>query len=177
MSQSSPHSPEPQKLGSLAQAARGKQLNQARGILLFVGILTIIVNGIFLFLLPSQIKQGIDKETADARAKGMVVDQAKLEGIENQALVTGYAIQGIAIALGVVFVILGLIIKMFPVPVTVIGLVLYVLANIGFGILDPTTLARGAIFKIIIVVALAKAIQSAIAYERERAASAAELGL
>jgi hypothetical protein len=42
------------KLGSLAQSARGKQLNQARGILIVIGILTIVVNGIFLALAREQ---------------------------------------------------------------------------------------------------------------------------
>jgi hypothetical protein len=73
----------------------------------------------------------------------------------------------VAVILGVIFVVCGIIIKAFPVPVTIISLVLYVLAAVGFGILHPPSLAAGLIIKVIIVIALAKAIQSAVAYEKE----------
>jgi hypothetical protein len=45
--------------------------------------------------------------------------------------------------------------------------VLYLLAAVAMALIDPTALAMGAIVRIIIVVALAKSIQSAYAYERE----------
>ncbi len=81
-------------------------------------------------------------------------------------------VNGVAVALGVVFIILGVIVNRFPVPATIISLILYVGSALGFAALDPSTLARGAIIKIIIVVALIKAIQAALAYEKERQRSA-----
>ncbi len=63
-----------------------------------------------------------------------------------------------------------MLVKTYPVPATVLGLVLYVGCAAVFGYLDPTTLAMGWLVKIIIVVALAKAIQSAVAYQREATA-------
>ena len=55
----------------------------------------------------------------------------------------------------------------YPVPCTITGLVLYLGANAAFGLMDPTSLARGLIVKIVIIVALFKAVQAAIAYQKE----------
>jgi hypothetical protein len=56
--------------------------------------------------------------------------------------------------------------------VTIISLILYIGAAVIFGILDPATLMQGIIFKVIVVVALAKAIQSAITFQHEQARAA-----
>lgn len=64
--------------------------------------------------------------------------------------------------------IFGIIIKRFPVPVTITSLVLYIGAIAVSGLYDPATLAQGVIIKIIVIIALAKAIQTAIAYEKDR---------
>ena len=44
------------KLGSLSQAARGKQLNQTRGILIVIGVLTVVLNGVLLVAAQSKIQ-------------------------------------------------------------------------------------------------------------------------
>ena len=166
--------PELPGLGNLAQAARTKRLKQARGILLFVGILTIIGNIVFLALARSQVKDALDKEEQKLRGQGMVVDQAKRQQVEDQQILLIYAIHGVAIALGVLFVVFALIIYRFPVFATVTSLVLYIGAAVVFGLLHPPSLAAGLIIKIIIVIALVKAVQAALAFERERAEAAAE---
>src|SRR6266446_2239278 len=97
--------PELPGLGDLAQAARTKRLKQARGILLFVGILTIIGNIVFLALARSQVKDALDKEEQQLRGQGMVVDQAKRQQVEDQQVLIIYVINGVAIALGVLFVV------------------------------------------------------------------------
>ncbi len=166
-------------LGSLAQSARSKKLKQARGILIAVGILTIIVNGIGLALLPSQVKNELDKEINKVKAQRMVVDQAKVKEVEAQILRYGYLASGVVIGLGVVFVILGLIVNQYPVPATLLGLVLYIGAVVILALLDPITIAQGIIWKIIIIACLLKALQTAIAYEKEKTKerSALEAGM
>jgi hypothetical protein len=158
--------PELPKLGSLAQKARGKQLNQARWILIVIGALTVIVNGALMATLRDSIRNEIKKEIAKA-GPGAVVDQGRVRQIEEQAYRVGMLAGGVAVVLGVIFIVCGIIIKMFPVPVTIISLVLYVLAALGFAALDPKTPGAGLIVKIIVVVALVKAIQAALVYERE----------
>ncbi len=82
--------------------------------------------------------------------------------VRLQQLVTGGAA-----AIGVVFIVLGALVYKFPVPCTVAGLVLYILSALVFAVLDPTSIVRGVIIKVIIVVGLFKSMQSAFAYQAE----------
>jgi hypothetical protein len=155
-------------LGSLAQSARGKQLKTARGILLVIGGLTIVANFVFFAMIESQIDQEIQKEVQNLRARGLVANQIEIAKVRESAIRVARLVQGVAIFLGVVFVVFGFLVQSYPVPITITALVLYVGAAAVFGLLDPTTLLQGLIMKVIIVVALAKSIQAALAYERER---------
>jgi predicted RND superfamily exporter protein len=121
-------------------------------------------------IMRSQVQAAMDAEVKKL-PPGTVVDQAKRQELEDAAVRAGNLVAAGALALGVLFVVFGIIINHFPVPVTVLSLVLYIGAAAVFGILEPTTLAQGLVIKIIVIVALAKAIQSAIAYEKERRAS------
>ncbi len=159
-------------LGSLAQAARGKQLNQARNILLVVGVLTIAANAVFLAMTRSQVRAALGQEVQKVQGRGMTVDQEKLAQLEESAVRASYLIQGAMLALGVVFVVLGLAVKRYPVPATVLGLVLYVGAGVIAGLLNPEILLQGIIIKILIVAGLIKAVQSAVVYQREMASPA-----
>jgi uncharacterized membrane protein (DUF485 family) len=82
--------------------------------------------------------------------------------------------------LGAVFILFGVIIHKFPVPITITSLVLYIgaiaifayiqIANSGKGADQAAIIAalsEGIIFKIIIIVSFIKAIQAAISYQRE----------
>jgi hypothetical protein len=148
------------KLGSLGQAARGKQLNTARAILIIVGILTVAINGFLFVTAQSRVNDEINR----LQQQGLQIDQSLVAGVvlENQI------IHGVGAALGIVFIALGILVYQFPVPCTVGGLVLYVAANIGFGILDPSTIASGIIIKVFIVIGLFKSVQSAFAYNAEK---------
>ena len=155
--------PQDVKLGSLGQAARSKQLNSARIILIIVGLLSLGVNGFFF----SQIRTRIDKEVTQLKQQGYEVDQTAIEGtiLENQIIF------GAGAALGVTFIVLGVLVYQFPVPCTILGLVLYVGANIGFGLLNPATIASGIIVKVFVVFGLFKSVQSAFAYKAEMQAA------
>jgi hypothetical protein len=157
-------------LGSLAQAARKNQLKSARGILLVVGVLTVIANLVFVVIAESQVKEEINKELQQVQRQGMVIDQIKLAELEAKAVMLTRLINGGAAVLGVVFIVFALILDKYPVPITVASLVLYVGAAAVFALLNPASIVQGIVFKVIIIVALAKSIQSAIAYEKERSA-------
>jgi hypothetical protein len=166
-----PSPPNEPGLGSLAQSARGKQLNQARWLLIVIGLLTLGING---FILVKELG-----EVRDAVAAGRIP-----RGAVNTVYTLVYVIDGGAAALGLLFVIFGLIIKMFPVPITIISLILYILAAVGFAMLNFAflerdkffeTLWQGIIVKVIIIVAFIKAIQAAIAYERDKQIAQARL--
>jgi len=71
-----------------------------------------------------------------------------------------------------VFIGLGLAVYKIPVVATVLGLILYIGANIVFVVLtgNPLVLAQGIVVKILIIIGLFKAVQSAVAYQREQQA-------
>jgi hypothetical protein len=155
------------ELGSLAQAARSNELKTARGILFVIGALTIVANAIFMGLAKSNVDEQIEQEIANVRAQGMEIDEAKVEEVRTAAYREVMVANAIGIALGVVFVLFGLFVYRKPVPITIAALVLYIGSNAAYGLLDPTMLAKGIIIKILIVVGLFKAVQAAIASEKE----------
>lgn len=157
--------PEERKLGSLAQSARMTNLNAAMGILIFIGVLLIAFH-------TYELVTARDQLNAELRKQGLVVlDQQQFE----QVLMIVRVIVGGAVALGVIFVILGLLVKKFPVPVTIAGLVLFLLYQLVIIVLDPANLARGIIIKIFIIAGLIKAIGAALAYQSETARIREEL--
>jgi len=160
-----PGFPNPQ-LGNLAQKARTKKFKEAKGILVAVGVLTILANVLFIFLAPGQIDSEIKKEIGKL-GPGMVVDQQVLAQVKAEALRTVYLYNGVGIGLGVIFIVLGMSVQTAPVPITATGLVLYLGATAVYGFLDHETLMKGIIIKAIIVVMLVKALQAAIAYQSE----------
>jgi hypothetical protein len=162
----------PSSLGSLSQAARGKQLKTARWIMIVVGILTVVINGVVFATIPAQVDAEIKKQVDDLHRRGQIEQQASVDEFRRRVTTITQLIVGAAIAVGVVFIVLGTLVKKYPVPATVLGLVLYVGCAAIFGYLDPTTLVSGLLVKIIIVVALVKAIQSAVAYQRDATAPA-----
>jgi hypothetical protein len=76
-----------------------------------IGILTIIVNGIFLATLPSQVRTAIDNQVDQLHKGGMREDPAAVQQTEKHLLLINYAITGGALSLGVLFVVFGLIVK------------------------------------------------------------------
>lgn len=145
------------QLGSLAQGARLKKLNSARNILIIIGILVIVGAAAFMVIIPAQAQGNIPE--AQLRAFYLV----------------NFALMG----LGVVFFVLAFFVKQYPVPITVVSLILY----LGYQALlvadDIQNLWRGIIIKVIIIAALVKAVQAAMAYQKEEdaAKAAAEQGL
>jgi hypothetical protein len=159
-------------LGSLAQEARLKHLNTAKWILIVVGILTIGVNA-FQY---ANIEEVIDDELAQVlKREGVArneVDPGVFNEVRQTAIQNVRLLCGALILVGFAYIGMGIFVKRYPVPLTIAGLVLYVAAALIFAVLNPMTLVQGIIFKILIVVGLAKAVQAALAYERERKAAA-----
>lgn len=146
MSMETPSNLPDESLGSLAQKARTNHLKSARGILIFVGVLTMIVNLVVLSFLDTLIQ----KEAPGASPEEM-------QAIKDVA----YVIQGGFVLLGAVFVVLGLLVYRYPVVTTVLGLVLYVAGAVLSGL-------QGIVLKIVIIYFLFRAVQAAFAYQKER---------
>ncbi len=157
----------PKPLGSLAQSARGKEIHQARAILIFIGVLTLLGNGFFLYNTPREVEQVIRAEQ---------IDPAEVAEVRHDVTVFCYMVYGGLALLGILFLVFALVIKSYPVPITITSLVLYLLANVGIGFLNPEAIASGIFLKIIFVIGLFRAIKAARAYERDTE-SAASAGL
>ena len=166
-----PTSPSAARLGNLAQAARGKELKNARAIMLFIGIISILANGYFFSAAASNVQKEIDKELLKL-GPTFVVDPVKLAEVKSQAVRTTRLIAFGGLVLGGIFVACGLLVERHPVPITVTALALYLGGNAIFGMLNPASLGAGLIMKIFIVAGLFKAVQAAIAYQKELATTA-----
>lgn len=143
-------------LGSLAQSSRGSALKSTRMTLWVIGGLTLAVNG-FQFT------------NATNEIRGLNVPAENFD----QVLGLVQMIYGAGAAVGLIFILCGIFLEKYPVPLTILSLILYVGGTAGFAYLDPTSLMRGVIVKVIIVVSLGKAVQTALAYQRERDAEQA----
>ena len=148
-------------LGKLTQSARGAELGKARRILLVVGVLTLLANvGTFFF--AENLADNLIK-AEQMKQPGLMVSPAERDTVINATKVAS----GLVALLGGLFVVFGLIVQKFPVPITVASLVLYIGQVAIFAVIIPGSLVSGIIFKLIIVVALVKAVQAAIAMQRE----------
>jgi len=156
-------------LGDLAQSARGKELKSARTIMFFVGALSVAVNMFVFSSAEGDVQKEIDKEVGKL-GRGFVVDQEKVAALKSQAVAATRLISGGGMVLGMIFVACGLLVQKHPVPATITALTLYLASMAIFGLINPASLASGLIIKIFIVVGLFKAVQAAIAYQKELAA-------
>lgn len=89
----------------------------------------------------------------------MEIDNTALKEFREHAIRSTRLANGIAVLIGAAFITCAIYVYRYPVPATVISLVMYLGAAAVYGVLDPKTLASGWIVKIIIVVGLFKAVQ------------------
>ncbi len=157
--------PQLSSLTSLSQSARMKQLKSARMILIFVGVITVALNGFFY----TQAEEMVNNEIRNLQMQRIPIE-GDVNQIRDQAVKVTRLIHGGTVALGVVFILLGVAVKSFPVPATVLGLVLYLGSIAVFAVINPASLLQGFILpcdmKIIFIYCLFKAVHSAIGYQR-----------
>lgn len=154
------------KLGGLAQSARTKEIRNARSILLVIGVLTLLLNGFLFSQAPNEVQVEIDKQIKELPA-GQVADPEEVAALKDEWVRATRVIYGGGVAFGLGFIILGVLAPKHPVPCTIGGLVLYIGGYAIFGYLNPPSLTQGILIKIIIVSALFKAMQAAIAHQKE----------
>ncbi|WP_437229093.1 hypothetical protein SH661x_001252 [Planctomicrobium sp. SH661] len=158
-------------LKNLAQAARTDHLRSARITMFAIGGITIAVNLLLALFAKSAVDSQFEAEIRQLQNQGMVLDMEQVVLLKADAVrstqLSGFGFAG----MGVIFLVLGALVYKYPVPCTVLALILYLAGLAMTGLSDPTLLARGIFIKIIIIVALAKAIQTATAYGREQLAT------
>lgn len=129
-----------------------KGLNGAKWAMIIVGVLTLVVNIFLMVNAAEEMKQ--------------VVQQEGLDGDLGMFTTILRVFYGIAAFLGIVYIILGLLVYRFPLFAPLTGLILYIGSVALFGFLEPTSLMRGIILKIFVVVALFNAVKAGFEYRR-----------
>ncbi len=119
-------------------------LGTAQVILILVGIVSIALNTFLFINAPDEVQKVMDG--GDVRMS----QEALLQFVQT--------FYGVFIAIGVIMLLLGALIYQFPVFCPLAGLILYILAIVVSGILNPMTLIKGAIIKVLVIVALCKAV-------------------
>lgn len=132
-----------------------------------LGILALVVGAIQWTVGDRAVREAFAEEVAKIESQGMDVDREEVARIEAEQLGAVRLIAGGLIAVGVTFVCLGLLVYRVPVVATVTGLVLYVGLQAMSAAVEPASIGKGLIFKILIIACLAKAVQAAIVYQRE----------
>lgn len=141
------------------QAIWTKELKSARTILIVVGVLQILFGLFYLTQVKSQVEEASRKEIASS--PGYVFDQQKFDEEFEKEKPMMYALASVPLVVGVFFLIMSALVFKFPVGVTLASLIVFVLVHLADAIYDPTAIARGIILKIIFLVVLWKAYQSA----------------
>jgi len=164
---------------SLAQASRTKDLRRARSILWIVGLLTFVVNGFHFATAEKSFDRAVEQEL---RGEGLTLEEVRNRPPEERAefdeeyekgLQLARLITGGSALLGLCFIACAMMVFRKPVAATVTGLVLYLGGTAAILAIDPPSIARGLLFKILIVIGLASAVKAALAYERSARAAAA----
>jgi hypothetical protein len=163
--------------GSLAQQSRKKSLGTAKGILWFVGLLTLAVYTFMFVNVEKEVDKAVDAELKkqgsslrDERA-GPPEERVEFEEAYAEAVRHARLIYGASAFLGLVFIACALMVERKPVPATVTGLVLY-LGSLAAGLaIDPSSAVKGIIIKVLIIAGLISAVKAALAIERSERAT------
>jgi hypothetical protein len=160
--------PEGEKLGSLAQKARGGNLNAARVILIILAVFLLGQAAYYMVDWSAGKLQGprglVEKLVQKEIGPGAVLPPAQMD----QLVMFFTLLLAFDIAVGGLFLLFGLLITVIPVIATISSLVLYLVQQAILLYLNPAMVGSGFLFKILIIIALVKAIQAAFAYEKER---------
>ncbi len=157
------------ELGSLGQSARSKQLKTARVTLIVVGVLTILANLFMVVSAERVVEEAVQKELRDIPPAQ--IDRLKLSELKSKAVNNLQLISGAFLAVGFVFIALGLLVNHAPVATTATGLILYLGGWATSAVLDPSMLVQGLLLKIFIIAAMVRALKAAIEYQKEQAAA------
>jgi hypothetical protein len=143
---------------NIRQTSQDNKVNGARWILIVVGLIQI---GFSIFAII-QSRKIVQNEARKFANQGILVD-------EDFATRVIQLLNGGFLLAGVMFVILGILVKWQPILCTLAGLILYLVANIVAVLLNgPETMLQGLYIKIIVIFSLISALKAAFDYHREK---------
>jgi len=164
-------------LGSLSQSVRSKNLKSARVALVIAFIVLLVQAGLEYATLGIQADEIVRKELAPLPPGAVAAKdiQERKDAIIRAASLICIGIVGMAL----IFLVLAILVKRYPLFCTVGGLILYigycliiafliVMGGEGEGESIFKALYAGILWKVIIIVGLVKGIRSAVAYHHEQ---------
>ena len=125
-------------------------LGTAQITMILVGLLSIGLNGFLLFNAPNEVAE--------------VMKGGDVAMSQESLLQYVQIFYGAFIAVGVAMLLLGALIYQFPVFCPLAGLILYILAIAVSGILNPMSLVKGIVIKVLVIIALGKAVGDGASY-------------
>lgn len=153
------------KLGSLATQQHQQHIKSARGIIMFVAIVTLIFAAYQWYTL-SDIIQKFETDLAKLRNDPtMIVDENVVKQNRDIFATAKMQVFGIAIT-GFIFFGIFFWVPHNPFAACLTALIIYVASHLVDAVLDPTSLQRGIIIKILFVIALTQGVKSGLAYKR-----------
>lgn len=151
-------------LGSLAQSVLSAQLKATKTVLVSIGLLVAIVN----FAAAGTANMAFTREVKKLQDQGRKASPERLETAMRSTQLVGSAFG----VLGLLFIGLGYCVEFYPVPITILAMVLYLALFATTLIFAPSSFKFGfgiiTLIKTIIAIVLARSVQAAIAYERAR---------
>ena len=167
---------EAQPLGNLAQSARKRSFKWTRIFFLAIGLLNLAQSATKIGNIREEIHKELMAEV-DKLGPGFRVDQGKLQSLEESLVPAATIVLYGMASVGATFIVLALLMGRYPLPTALLGLVLYIAIS-AFYFYQIFSAGKEAAWvtvaiRLVIVVGLIKAVQSAFAYQREKRAEPA----
>jgi hypothetical protein len=155
--------------------ARAQALKLARYVLLGVGVFSIIVNAVSYASIESrvdaQIKRSIDNMFPHAREW---IDKEKLAKARDSTVRGARQLAIAGIGVGTLFIVLGMLVTVFPATITSVSLALYVGDSIAIAVFEPLLFFSyvGFLIRLFILMALLLATVLVFGYKRAQTKAA-----
>ncbi|RYZ07355.1 MAG: zinc ribbon domain-containing protein [Myxococcales bacterium] len=150
-------------------AAHKKKMSSAQGTIGALAILFVIGGAVFYFITRGQVDDALQQlaGVGDAQPLNEAVGSATTVGELRSALQSQpYQVLGLNLFLAAVMAGLWVWSKRALLPAIITALGIYVAVQLASAMYDPKTLAQGMILKVIVIVALVKGVQSALAAQK-----------
>jgi len=141
-------------------------LRVLRIVLWAIGVLSLLSGTIEIALTKQVVKNAVDRELAK-RPAGTFVDPAAIERAERLVRIEGIVFLG----LGFTYVVFAMIVKVYPLPVALLSLLLYVGTAVTQLAMAPEAFLRINVWffvRIIFFIGILAAPQAAIGYHKQR---------
>lgn len=142
------------------QAIWTKELKSARTVLIVIGCIQVLFGAFFLSKVRSSFDEAVAAEV-QKQGPGYVVDRELADQAFEEQKTLLYVLNSLPLAFGVFLFVMAALVFKYPVGVTLGSLITFITIHIADIAMDPSSIAKGILLKIVFVVVLWKAYKSA----------------